>query len=1561
MPQTEPSTSGPSATAGLSMTPGAGSSSAAAPGPGAPATAPVQATTVARESDLAVNPYAAGLREPGKSKRAWDDRFLSLHDSVAEGDAIAFELTEGVMASGVVKIIQRDDRGITYLSGSLSAPEAGKFFFLRPPAGGRAGSAVGVMEFPASATAYRIEPTGDDGSPELWKRRLDEVVCLSLEPMDESLMEQAVEAPPLRPDLVPEYIPSYNSNIVSLQSLPGARGVVLLDYFGGYTASWNGVKYSAPNVSNADIRDVWKRVAEDYMPLNINVTTDLKVYEAAPEGSRQRCVFAPDAPTAAGVAYFGSWNWGGDTVCWARYTTGKGAAEVASHEVGHTVGLAHQTQDPPGSEFNEYYGGHDGPGNTGWAPIMGVGYYQPVTAWAHGEFLYGSEPQDELAVMITYNDVDYRTDDTGDTLGTSRYLEVHSNNTASAEGVIETSDDTDAYQFTTSGGTVSLSASPVGSWANLALMATLADSGGTVIASNNPQNALAAGITTNLGAGSYTFRVSGAGRNSPLTNGFSSYGSLGYYSIAGTVAGAREPSRFTVNERSPNGTVVGVVDFPFLGSHSLAYDIIGGNPNGAFALANNGVLTVANSAALLYANLAYGTQQKVQYELFVNITDLTDAAQSESNRRVVVQVVDVPEPAAQLIHRWSFNDGTDSIGGANATLSGTASFSNGRLLISGGAARVNCARVFGLTNTLATQASLTIEGWFTMNTLQNWSKVWMFGRPNGGNEPGLAYLDFTPRPGADGNVPSMSLNTALRSFESNTRVGANPATLSAGTEYHVACSYDAVSSTMSMYLNGVLVDCASMTEANVTQIGATEAYFGAAVNYGDPNLNGSINEIRIYNGPPTALQLAMDYAAGPDTVVTNPGPLLALRLVVPSTNMASLAMQSFAVYADYAHVTNVNVTTAGAACSTGNSNIVALTAPGRLKAFAPGATLLTASFGGTNVSRSITVGAIPTELAHRWSFSNNTDSVGNASVSLFGAAAIAGGRLLLPGGGARSNCATVNIEGTLNSTVSLTVETWLYITNQQDWAKVWMFGRKAEDAGDPWMSYIEFTPRAGASGGVPSMSFNPTSGNEVNSRGGSNPALMSNAGSYYVVNTYDAANNLMSMYVNGALVDSAPMGNGNITQLDPDESYFGAAVHYDDPCFNGAIDEIRVWKGVLSPSQIAYNATAGPNVVVTNSLDLAGIDLLIPTNPMPRGTTQPCHVTATFTNSSSLDVSTNGTTYQSSNPAVAAVSPSGVLTALGAGATTITAFYGGTNDSVVLTVVGAPVLAHRWSFDTPSDAVGGVNAQLVGTASLSGGQLQLPGGTAQANGARIDGITNTLAAHQSLTIEGWFTQTTLQNWSKVWMFGRPNAGEQPGLSYVDFTPRRGDGSLVPSISLDTTSATELNTYNGAGPAQMAANIEYHAAAVYDAVGNTMYLYVNGVLVDSASMNGGTITQLQATEAWLGAAVYWPDNCLAGRINELRIWDGPLSASRIATDYTLGPNALPRPSLSVAASGTNVALSWPDSFAGMKLESSPVLGAGAAWTVVPTPPSMGVGTYIVTVPATNAAAFYRLTY
>jgi hypothetical protein len=58
---------------------------------------------------------------------------------------------------------------------------------------------------------------------------------------------------------------------------------------------------------------------------------------------------------------------------------------------------------------------------------------------------------------------------------------------------------------------------------------------------------------------------------------------------------------------------------------------------------------------------------------------------------------------------------------------------------------------------------------------------------------------------------------------------------------------------------------------NITQLGATaQNFFGAAVNFGDPDLDGRLNEMRIWNSVLSPAEIAQHNTFGPD-VVPEPG------------------------------------------------------------------------------------------------------------------------------------------------------------------------------------------------------------------------------------------------------------------------------------------------------------------------------------------------------------------------------------------------------------------------------------------------------------------------------------------------------------------------------------------------------------------------------------------------------------------------------------------------------------------------------------------------------------------
>jgi len=351
-----------------------------------------------------------------------------------------------------------------------------------------------------------------------------------------------------------------------LHSVPGASKVIYLD-FDGHTTSgtqWNSSyagggdivtpaysfqgDSSFTDVEKERIQKIWERAAEDYIPFNVDVTTEDPGSAAlmrAGAGDLEwgvRVVIGGDssdwfADGAGGVAYIGSFDWNSDTPAFVfsenLFNNEKYVAEAISHEAGHTVGLYHDGTNAP--DAVEYYQGH-GSGATGWAPIMGAGYYEELVQWSKGEYPQANNAEDDLAIIVSGNGFGYRTDDHGDTQAAATALAVGGNNDVSGEGIIERNTDLDFFSFTTTAGTITLDIDPFYNSPNLDILASLYDSDGGLVATNNPATVLDAGFYLALPAGTYYLSVEGAGK-SPLDTGYSDYGSLGYYSISGALGG----------------------------------------------------------------------------------------------------------------------------------------------------------------------------------------------------------------------------------------------------------------------------------------------------------------------------------------------------------------------------------------------------------------------------------------------------------------------------------------------------------------------------------------------------------------------------------------------------------------------------------------------------------------------------------------------------------------------------------------------------------------------------------------------------------------------------------------------------------------------------------------------------------------------------------------------------------------------------------------------------------------------------------------------------------------
>jgi Secretion system C-terminal sorting domain len=361
-------------------------------------------------------------------------------------------------------------------------------------------------------------------------------------------------------------------------NITATTGTIFLDFDGQYVSStvWNSgnpINAAASGLTDAQITEVFNRVAEDYRPFDINITTDSVKFFAAPIDKRIRVIITPTSAWktgVGGVAWTGSFLWGDDTPCFVFNdrlgpNNPKMVGEACSHESGHTVGLSHQSRYDGSCNMTETYNSGAGNGEIAWAPIMGNSYYRNMSGWNDGPTQFGcASTQDNLSIITTQNGFDYRADDYTEALNATATVINPTSFTKS--GIITTTTDKDAFRFVLSGtSAIHIDAKPFGigpnnDGANLDIKVQLYNAALQLIRTYDPANAMAVVIDTTLDSGTYYIVLDGTGNAN-----ISDYGSLGSYTLSG-FSGA-----LPIHDVSLSGTAD-------RGKHSLRWNIIADEP-----------------------------------------------------------------------------------------------------------------------------------------------------------------------------------------------------------------------------------------------------------------------------------------------------------------------------------------------------------------------------------------------------------------------------------------------------------------------------------------------------------------------------------------------------------------------------------------------------------------------------------------------------------------------------------------------------------------------------------------------------------------------------------------------------------------------------------------------------------------------------------------------------------------------------------------------------------------------------------------------------------------------
>lgn len=165
--------------------------------------------------------------------------------------------------------------------------------------------------------------------------------------------------------------------------------VVYLDFYGETVSGtmWNvngPIVASHSGLSETEVAAVLLRVQEHFSDYDVTITNDINLYNNAPYSLKTRVILTEShewyGSSAGGVAYINSFGWGDQSPAWV-FTTLLGYSvhnigEAAAHEIGHTMGLRHQSTCVNGVKTSEY---NWGDGVT--APTMGASYNVTAGDW----------------------------------------------------------------------------------------------------------------------------------------------------------------------------------------------------------------------------------------------------------------------------------------------------------------------------------------------------------------------------------------------------------------------------------------------------------------------------------------------------------------------------------------------------------------------------------------------------------------------------------------------------------------------------------------------------------------------------------------------------------------------------------------------------------------------------------------------------------------------------------------------------------------------------------------------------------------------------------------------------------------------------------------------------------------------------------------------------------------------------------------------------------------------------------------------------------------------------
>lgn len=510
------------------------------------------------------------------------------------GGTLSIKVNDHLMVHGKINIVTKHltaspPKEVTRIGGELVSDSGSKGSFVFAVANDTTTS--GLIMFPQERVVYELQPIGVGGSVIFVKKNMADTLCVDLPPAEVGgplaeggAVAEGITTGTVSTGSVTTTPITVKTAIVPIfESRPTAKVVLFLDMRGSVVQDplWNSgrtITADAPTLTDAQVKQVFDIVVQRYEGFNINITTNFNTYANAPLGSRMRAVLTSNSWIAGygGYAFINSLVNAGNGIyspgimCWvftkALGNNSKYIAEATAHELGHTFGLRHDGSVSPkrtasGTYVNYLTTYYAGQGD--WAPIMGVGYYKPVVQWSKGEYNYANNFLDEKAIIANTPGVGYVN--YAPTLKTAAPL----SGTVTVSNTICQPDDIKYYVINTAGGGVIDLTVTVPPYSGLNTSIELCNASGVTLAKNNPDHNLNTSVSASVGTGVYYVKITGEGEGDPKTTGYSSYGSMGSFTLTGTVptsattlATAPAPLPASIKSTANTGTLAAGAPLP---------------------------------------------------------------------------------------------------------------------------------------------------------------------------------------------------------------------------------------------------------------------------------------------------------------------------------------------------------------------------------------------------------------------------------------------------------------------------------------------------------------------------------------------------------------------------------------------------------------------------------------------------------------------------------------------------------------------------------------------------------------------------------------------------------------------------------------------------------------------------------------------------------------------------------------------------------------------------------------------------------------------------------------